>query len=63
MEEVTVSTQSKQCPRCKESKEYSDFYKSSYRNDRLSVYCKKCENVGKKKRSDEKKELKLYGII
>ena len=51
------------CPKCKTFKEKTDFYKSSSRLDRMSQYCKVCENEYKQKRYAERKELELYGII
>lgn len=53
----------KQCPKCKEVKEQKDFNKSTSRNDRMAVYCKKCENDKRKKRHEDKKFYARFNII
>ena len=36
------------CPKCKESKETTEFYKNKQTKDGLKCWCKKCHNVGRK---------------
>jgi len=55
--------QSKQCPRCKITKERDEFNKSLTRLDRMAVYCKECEKNYKKERDKLKKEYDIYGIF
>jgi hypothetical protein len=50
----------KKCPRCKQEKPKSEFYKSTIRFDRLSTYCKLCDKMAKYKKKDPYAEL--YGV-
>jgi len=35
----------KYCPRCKETKDYIDFYKNKNQYDGHTIYCKKCQSI------------------
>lgn len=54
---------SKKCPKCKKVKDRNLFHRSTARLDRMSVYCKECENEYKKRRERDKKEYDIYGIV
>lgn len=54
---------SKQCPKCKTVKSRELFNRSTARLDRMSVYCKECENSYKRQREKAKKEYDIYGIV
>lgn len=51
----------KKCPRCKQEKPKTEFFKSQTRLDRLSTYCKQCEKVYKHRKKDQYSDL--YGLI
>lgn len=55
--------ESKECPRCKTTKDRDKFNKPLSRLDRMAVYCKQCESDYKKERDRAKKEYENYGII
>lgn len=61
MKDTRIS--SKQCPRCKNVKDKDLFHRSTVRLDRMSVYCKDCENEYKRQRAKTKKEYDIYGIV
>lgn len=61
MKDTRIS--SKQCPRCKTVKDKDMFHRSTARIDRMSVYCKECENAYKRQREKAKKEYDIYGIV
>ena len=56
----------KQCPNCKEEKQYSEFHKCSSRIDGLQSYCKLCKKEKfkeSKRKSDKKYQSKYYSIL
>lgn len=55
--------QGKVCPKCKRLKEKPMFNRSTSRIDKMAVYCKECENIYKKKKTEERKQDAMYGII
>lgn len=54
---------SKKCPKCKAVKSRELFNRSTARIDRMSVYCKECENEYKRKRERDKREYDMFGIV
>jgi hypothetical protein len=52
----------KKCPKCKEAKDRLEFYTAKHTKDRLSVYCKICQNARDKKCREDRKK-KGPGII
>ena len=53
----TSKCQMKACPKCGVEKPSSEFHKNKSNKDKLSTYCKKCNN---KYREDHKKEKSIY---
>jgi len=51
----------KKCPRCKEEKPKTAFFKSTTTVDRMSTYCKACEKMYKNRKKDQYSDL--YGLI
>ncbi len=45
----------KKCPKCKETKPYSEYSKSSYR---ANAYCKPCTYIYNKERNEIKRKRK-----
>ena len=46
----------KTCPKCKETKDAFKFYKTKYTKDRLSVYCRICQNIRDKQQRESRKQ-------
>jgi hypothetical protein len=48
----------KYCPRCKETKDFVEFYKNKSQSDGHTIYCKKCQSLN----ADEYYQRKLNPV-
>jgi hypothetical protein len=48
----------KYCPRCKETKDFIEFYKNKSQSDGHTIYCKKCQSLN----ADEYYQRKLNPV-